>query len=107
MFLIEEKDKNSVMLESFLESIKALTEVNFEEDNKDEKEFYLKRRGYVDNNADESNKKILDNFENTQKTKDLAGHYAAPSGDKPVNKKSGLFSRITSKLKRFFKSIRE
>lgn len=104
--VIEEDGQDSVMLESFLESIKALTEVNLDDKEGDEYENKIIQRKNIDNLADENNRKILNDFVDVQ---NVDGN----EDQKPANylkrikteNRGGIFSRIKIKLKRFFKKF--
>ena len=107
--VIEEEGQDSVMLESFLESVKSLTEVNLEEKNEDEE---LNREktstGYVDNLADENNRKVLDKYSATNKiTTNKGGSHDYSGETSQIGKeRNGIFLKLTTGLKKLLKRFK-
>jgi SNF2 family DNA or RNA helicase len=105
--VIEEEGQDSVMLESFLESVKALTEVNFQDKENEEHETYISQRKNIDNLADENNKIILEKYSDV---KIETVHEKIQTNPiikrKNPEKSKGIFSRIRKRLHKFFKKFK-
>ncbi len=106
---IEEDGENSVMLESFLESVKALTEVNFEEKitGNDFSPDFTQHR--ISNNfAEENNRIVLEKYGSpeveTKHEKIKTDHQVVKRESNEIGK--GLFSRLKNKLHSFFKRFK-
>ena len=108
--VIEEEGEDSVMLESFLESIKAMTEVNLEEtpDEEDIKEEKHQTR-YVDNLADENNKRVLEEYKSDISGTNPETKHKNPFGEKRQASKNrlGIFAAIGEKINKFFRRFKK
>ena len=101
--VIEEDGQDSVMLEGFLESIKALTEVNFEEKEDGDYKSVISKRKYIDNLADENNRKVLEDINASKEKNNIAIKSTLSIKNKHANDKRSVFSRIRIKLRMLFK----
>ena len=105
--VIEEEGQDSVMLESFLESVKALTEVDFDEKNGNDE--YISGSSSVkspDFLADEHNKTILEKYDaekqGTKHEKNKTKHAAKSRNTK---NRTGILSKIKNRVQNFFKKL--
>lgn len=108
--VIEEEGEDNVMLESFLESVKAMTEVNLEEAKEDEV-FKSERTptGYIDNLADEKNKKVLNEY-GTEKisAKPEIKKNKTETEKTSVSKNSrSIFAAIGKRINKFFRRFKK
>ncbi|MBN1184120.1 MAG: DEAD/DEAH box helicase [Bacteroidales bacterium] len=107
--VIEEEGQDSVMLESFLESIKTLTEVNF--DKKDESDGYISGNSAIkspDFLADEHNKTVLEKYGiEKNETKDEKNQTKYVVKDKDAKSRRGVLSRIKKRVQNFFKKFKK
>ena len=102
--VIEEDGQDSVMLESFLESVKALTEIDIDDCKDEEYKAQISLRKNIDNLADENNRKVLEDFAPDQQAdnnSDKKTSFYIKKGSR--EKREGIFSKIKIKLKKFFK----
>jgi superfamily II DNA/RNA helicase len=106
--VIEEEGQDSVMLESFLESVKALTAVNLEEGQDEEIGSGLTKRRTIDNMADQKNKKVLKEFKSSKaivsSTQDARTQPNRNISKDHKKEKTGLFSRFKNMLKKLLKN---
>lgn len=106
--VIEEDGQDSVMLEGFLESVKALTEVNFEENRSGVFEQQVTRNRAVDNLAEEKNKKVLENIDRTNKRQeDEKDHTMKVTLSQTTVNNMSLFTKIKNKIRGFFNKFRK
>ena len=102
--VIEEEGQDSVMLEGFLESVKALTEVDLNENDGDETGTWIAQRRNIDNLADENNRKVLEEFSGNYHVNDITIQKSSPSiRNNKVKEKVRMFTRIKTGLKKFLR----
>ncbi len=105
--VIEEEGQDSVMMESFLESVKALTEVNIKEKDGDVYESNLHQTRSIDNLADENNRTILDKYSYSNvETEHDEIQTKQTINRKNSKKNKGIFFRIKEKLYKFLKKFK-
>ena len=105
--VIEEEGQDSVMLENFLESVKALTEVNIEEKEGEKYEAGSISRNNIDNLADKNNKTILEKYGDVKvETDQEEAQTKSVTKMKRSEKYEGIFSKIKKRLSMFFRKFR-
>lgn len=102
--VMDEDGQDSVMLESFLEAVKALTEVDLDKNTEEKNENRFTQRNNIDELATENNEKVLENFVPDQKIENSTIHSVSNLNNTNNNKK-GLFARIKIKLKKIFRKF--
>lgn len=108
--VIEEEGQDSVMMESFLESVKALTEVNLEDKEDNEMERETAKRSIMDNLADENNRKVLEKYgdkrENeTDPTENKAQQRV--TFNRSAKNQKGILAQIKARIGKFFKRFKK
>ncbi|MEA1886841.1 MAG: DEAD/DEAH box helicase [Bacteroidota bacterium] len=104
--VIEEEGEDSVKLESFLDSVKALTDVNLDVKNDNNYETGSNIRKQDEEFAEESNTRVLENNTGYQQGMNTVNSHESPLEEPNKVEKPGFLTRIKIRLRKLFKRWR-